>query len=181
MLHADGGVRARVFVGETVKAAIDALKTPTLYVIMNGKLVTHPECVEDSLLPIALRTFEIMDHEALFGSLHALMSRHPGINFRLSRIPDKYCLRFPGSEFDKDLMRCLYDEGVRWVQRPTIPWETSVPETAAGVWPRWVPNPQNTPSLQNARTPTPAVARWRSVRVPKTSACRPRVVLLPLP
>lgn len=139
MLHADGGVRARIFVGDTVKPALAAGLTPTLYVIMNGKLVTHPECVEDRLLPITLRTFEIMDHEALFGSLYGLMHEHPSIQLKLSRIPNSYCLRFPSSKFDKVLMQCLYHKGEAWVQQPTIPWETTIPTTSVDVW------PQNTP------------------------------------
>jgi hypothetical protein len=136
MLHADGGVRARVFVGDALEPAITAGLTPTAYVIMNGKLVTHPECVENSLLPIALRTFEIMDHEALFGSLYALMVKHPGgFNLKLSRISDSYCLKFPGSKFDPVLMKCLYDKGEAWIQQPSIPWETKPPTQSVAAWP----------------------------------------------
>lgn len=140
MLHADGGVRARVFVADAVKPAIDAGLTPTLYVIMNGKLVTHPECVENSLLPIALRTFEMMDHEALFGSLYALMYQHPSsIKLKLSRIPNSYCLRFPSSKFDTHLMGCLYRKGEAWVEQQPIPWETAVPTQSVDVWPQSTP------------------------------------------
>ncbi|HEY8156101.1 MAG TPA: patatin-like phospholipase family protein [Myxococcota bacterium] len=136
MLHVDGGVRARVFVGDMVKAATGGGVVPTAYVVMNGKPVTHPECVEDSLLPIALRTFEIMDHEALFGSLHTLMNKNPApFNLKLSRIPDTYCLKFPGSEFDPVLMKCLYDKGQAWVKQQPIPWETTVPTQSAAPWP----------------------------------------------
>jgi predicted acylesterase/phospholipase RssA len=136
MLHVDGGVRARVFVADVVERAIDAALTPTAYVIMNGKLTTHPECVENRLLDIALRAFEIIDHEALFGSLHALMSRHPAkFNLQLSRVPDSYCLSFPGSEFDPDKMTRLYQAGKAWVQQPTSLWETTIPAATATPWP----------------------------------------------
>jgi hypothetical protein len=144
MLHADGGVRSRVFIGDVLgRAEATASSPPTAYVVMNGKVVTHPECVENSLAPIALRTFEIMDREALFGSLHAIMTETksrsmnpaPTINVKISRIPDKYCLRFPSSKFDKVLMGCLYGTGQRWAQQSTIPWETTVPTASAAAWP----------------------------------------------
>lgn len=141
MLHVDGGIRARIFVADVVERAINAGLTPTAYVIMNGKLTTHPECVEDRLLDIALRTFEIIDHEALFGSLHALMSKHPNPanqppkwNLRLSRVPDEHCLSFAGSEFDPVKMTCLFNKGETWVQQAD-PWETTIPVASAAAWP----------------------------------------------
>lgn len=143
MLHADGGVRARVFVADALRLAIEAGLNPTAYVIMNGKLVTHPECVEDSLMPIALRTFEIMDHEALFGSLYALMHKHPGQwKLRLSRIPDSCCLEFPSSEFDKDKMKILFEDGKQWVQ--TSPWGTTIPTSSEAPWPDKCRRPMGT-------------------------------------
>jgi predicted acylesterase/phospholipase RssA len=140
MLHVDGGIRARIFVADVVERAIDAGLTPTAYVIMNGKLTTHPECVENRLLGIAMRTFEIIDHEALFGSLYALMAKHapanqpPKLNLRLSRVPDSYCLGFPGSEFDPVKMTCLFNRGETWVQQAN-PWETTIPVASATPWP----------------------------------------------
>jgi predicted acylesterase/phospholipase RssA len=135
MLHVDGGVRLRVFVTKVVDQAIESGITPTAYVIMNGKLATHPHCVADSLLPIAVRTFEIMDHESLFGSLYALMYDRQNLwNLRLSRIPDGYCLKFPGSEFDPPQLKCLFDKGKAWVQQPD-PWERKIPDESAMAWP----------------------------------------------
>ena len=136
MLHVDGGVRLRVFVAKLIDDAIQAGKHPTAYVIMNGKLATHPECVEDSLAPIAMRTFEIMDHESLYGSLYALMYGRDGkFDLKLSRVPDQSCLTFPSSEFDPPKLLCLYQSGKAWVQQTTDPWETKLPVESAAAWP----------------------------------------------
>ena len=136
MLHVDGGVRLRVFVAKLIDQAIDGKKHPTAYVIMNGKLATHPQCVDDSLAPIAMRTLEIMDHESLYGSLYALMyGRDPAtMDLKLSRIPDQYCAAFPSSEFDPPKLKCLYDAGQAWVQQSN-PWETTIPAESAAPWP----------------------------------------------
>lgn len=135
MLYVDGGVRLRVFVTDVIDHAIQPGSTATAYVIMNGKIVTHPECVEDSLAPIAIRTFEIMDHESSFGSLYTLMHERPQWNLQISRIPDSCCLEFASSEFDQARMKILFEDGKQWVQQTPSPWETTIPTSSAAAWP----------------------------------------------
>ena len=84
MLFADGGVRRRVFVSEVIERIPNG--KPTVYVIMNGQMNTRPTCVSNQLLPITLRTFEIMDHEALFGSLYAVDA--PAYGLEPETLPD---------------------------------------------------------------------------------------------
>ena len=136
MLYADGGVRRRVFVTEEV----EKLPSATVYVIMNGQMSTRPTCVNNQLLPLALRTFEMMDHVALFGSLYELMDKHQGWNLRLSRIPDAQCVSLPSSEFDPVRMKAMFDAGSAWVQQSS-PWETAVPADAVANWPPGVAKP----------------------------------------
>jgi predicted acylesterase/phospholipase RssA len=144
MFHVDGGVRARVFISHVVSTTFisHVVSTtpvePSLFVIVNGKPVTHPECVEDDLMSIAARTFEIIDHEAVFGALRALPNP---VDLRISRIPDAYCLRFPSSKFDPFLMDCLYKKGQNWSKAQPIQWETTVPPQSVAVWPPPAGNP----------------------------------------
>jgi predicted acylesterase/phospholipase RssA len=139
MLYADGGVRLRVFVSQVVEQ-LPATSLPTLYVIMNGQMSTRPTCVSNQLLPLALRTYEIMDHVALFGSLYALMHEHPNWSLRLSRIRDDQCVSLPSSEFDPVRMKNMFNAGSAWVQQAS-PWETAVPQDAVANWPPGVARP----------------------------------------
>jgi predicted acylesterase/phospholipase RssA len=139
MLYADGGVRLRVFVTKVVEE-LPSTSKPNIYVIMNGQMSTRPTCVNNQLLPIAMRTFEIMDRESLFGSLYALMHAHPNWDLRLSRIPDTQCVSLPSSEFDPIRMRAMFDLGSAWGQQ-AFPWETAVPANAVANWPPGIAKP----------------------------------------
>jgi predicted acylesterase/phospholipase RssA len=139
MLFADGGVRLRVFISKVVNQ-LPATSNPTIYVIMNGQLSTRPTCVSNRLLPITLRTYEIMDREALFGSLYALMHEHPSWKLRLSRIPDNRLVSLPAFEFDPARMSCMFDLGSSTAQGAS-PWETTVPPDAVANWPPGVMRP----------------------------------------
>lgn len=166
MLHADGGVRARVFIGDTVAPAIALGKRPTFYVIMNGKLIGHPECVEDSFAPLALRTYEMMDHEALFGSLYALMHAYPGkVDLKLAKIPDDYCLRFPSAQFDEFLMTCLYNRAESWVRELPIPWDVAIPSSTPGPW--------NQPSAPCCSRPMGKCTCTQPICMPIPGVCPP--------
>jgi predicted acylesterase/phospholipase RssA len=150
MLFADGGVRRRVFVTEVVETHPDK---PTVYVIMNGQMSTRPTCVSNQLLPIALRTYDIMDREALFGSLFALMDTHQNWDLRLSRIPDTQCVSLPASEFDPVRMGAMFRLGSSTVQGAT-PWESAVPTKAVVNWPSGVAKPiQECVQLQDLMLP----------------------------
>jgi predicted acylesterase/phospholipase RssA len=139
MLYADGGVRRRVFVTKVVEQ-LPSTSKPNIYVIMNGQMSTRPTCVSNRLLPLTLRTFEIMDRESLFGSLYALMHAHPNWNLRLSRIADTQCVSLPSGEFDPVRMKNMFDAGSAWVQQSS-PWETAVPANAVANWPPGVAKP----------------------------------------
>jgi hypothetical protein len=119
---------------------LPATSKPSVYVIMNGQMSTRPTCVSNQLLPIALRTYDIMDREALFGSLFALMHAHPNWDLRLSRIPDTQCVSLPASEFDPVRMGAMFRLGSSTVQGAT-PWETTVPTEAVANWPTGVARP----------------------------------------
>jgi predicted acylesterase/phospholipase RssA len=139
MLFADGGVRQRVFVSEVIEKIPNG--KPTVYVIMNGQMSTRPTCVSNQLMPLALRTYEIMDHVALYGSLYEMMSEHVNDwSLRLSRIPDAQCVSLPAFEFDPVRMKAMFNGGSAWVQQPS-PWETTVPAAAVANWPTGVAKP----------------------------------------
>jgi len=133
--YVDGGARLRVFAREVLSPLIQNATTPTAYVIMNGKMVTHPRCVADQIVDITARAFEIMDHESLFGSLYAMKDKLAGNwKLQLSRIPDDYCLDFPNSEFVPDKLKVLFAKGRdSWLGPDT--WTDQIPDSSAAKWP----------------------------------------------
>jgi hypothetical protein len=147
-LHVDGGTRLRVFAAEFMKPALEAAidlsspqTLPTAWVIMNGKLVTHPQCVVDSLIPITSRALQIADNESLQGSLYQLWYELPTGKWalKLSGIPDDFCLNFPNSRFKKPELKQLFDLGVSEVKKPGH-WKNTIPSPVA-------PRPANCSSL----------------------------------
>jgi hypothetical protein len=132
-LHVDGGARLRVFAEKVLEPSMAS--DATAYVIVNGKLVMHPECVEDWIGTIALRAFDIQMSEGMFGSLYYLKENvTTPWTLQLSRIPDSVCLDFPNSEFDPAKMTDLFDAGAAWVQDPAN-WELAIPDQRVAPWP----------------------------------------------
>lgn len=138
-LHVDGGVRLRVFGDRFFTPGNGITGTTTAYVVMNGKLALHEQCVVNSFIPITMRTLEIQLSEGVFGNLHYMMSRPgPPLNLRLSRIPNDTCLPWGNGEFDPVKMTELFDAGAKWVAPPDnspTDWETTVPDDRAVPWP----------------------------------------------
>lgn len=130
--HVDGGTRLRVFAEQAFLSQLQANRVspaqPKAWVIMNGKLLLHPCCVDDRILPIALRSSEILMSEAVFGNLYFLEKEMgAGWSMQLSRIPQDYSPLFANHEFDPDEMTDLFEEGRQWVHKTPSPWESGVP------------------------------------------------------
>lgn len=145
-MHVDGGARLRVFMEGVLAEVLQTGTTPcpptgppgttnpTVYAVVNGKLRQHPQCVEDWIGTIALRSLEISNSEAMYGSLYYLRDMLPNVCWRLSRIPDDYCLDFPSSKFDPAKLQPLFDKGVWWGSQPD-PWERTIPPREPAPWP----------------------------------------------
>lgn len=147
-MYVDGGTRQQVFSKLTLEPFLDSWKTmvgrivkergalpqrltgtPTVYVIVNGKLVVDKQCTKNHLLPIASRAVSILLTEAVRGSLYKirfLMEKYRPEQgtweFKLSYIPHDYPLDFPSTKFSKEEMAQLFLEGKK--QRD---WETEIP------------------------------------------------------
>jgi hypothetical protein len=135
-MHVDGGARLRVFADETI---LEGARAPgstaaTAYVIMNGKLVLHEQCVVNALAPIAMRAAEIHMSEGVFGNLAYMEDQLTGYDLKLSRIPDGYCLDFDTGEFDPEKLSRLFKAGKdQWAG--TGVWEDSIPPDRVKPWP----------------------------------------------
>ncbi len=147
-LHADGGTRQNVF----AETAVPQLRrrflsimppdtepvTPTAYVIVNGKLVAEKQCVDDRVLKIGVRSIDLLTTEVLIGNLLRLedvleaggSSTGEPWAFRLSRIPEDYCLASDPRRFiDTEAMKQLFKRGVEWGK--TRPWASDIPDNIA--------------------------------------------------
>jgi predicted acylesterase/phospholipase RssA len=134
-LHVDGGARLRVFVETLLAPTVGVAK---IYVIVNGKVVLHPICVQNWIGAIALRALEMGDIEAMLGSLLYVQDQLSATwTLQLVRVPDDYCLDFPTSEFTPAKLTKLFQKGETWAQ--TLPWETAVPTHRVAPWPAGCP------------------------------------------
>jgi predicted acylesterase/phospholipase RssA len=138
-LHVDGGVRQQVFTYILMKEIAAAYKRtrgeyrsdrPTVYVIVNGKLVPERRCVANHILDIGVRSLEILLTEGMLGSLfrakHTLDVTGDQWRFLVSRIPEDYCLNFAADEFDPERMSELFNAGYEWGQTPQ--WFEGIPD-----------------------------------------------------
>lgn len=145
-LHADGGTRQNVF-AKTVVPALrrsydrflgmrpeTAKPVPAAYVIVNGKLVTEKQCVSPRIFDIASRSVDVLSTEVLIGNLYRLQAAledNPSSDgvpweFKLSRIPEDYCLGSGSGDFiDTPAMKKLFEKGVDW--GGTRPWADAIP------------------------------------------------------
>jgi len=135
-MHVDGGTRLRVFAQDTLAPALSGSGTRSAWVIMNGKLVLHGQCIVNTLSTIAMRAFDIILAENVFGSLHYLKDQlGSSYELHLSRIPLDYCLYFGTGTFEPAQMTALFQAGKTWSQTPSN-WEHKIPEE------RYVPRPE---------------------------------------
>jgi hypothetical protein len=136
--YVDGGARRNIFL-DAVTAEIrrlrrDATAPPldaTVYCLINGTLNVGHRAVGDNLLQIALRASDVLLDESTDGNLLRiyLQAQRENLRFLMTLIPPSACdvVGSPENRFDPDLMRCLYDEGLRIARESSKPWRTEPP------------------------------------------------------
>ena len=140
-LHVDGGAREQLFVRKIMlplgieqeeEQRRGRVLTITMHVLVNGKLGVGTECVQDCLLPIALRSVTLLLDANIMGNL--LQSKYLAdafkVNWRLCRIPDDVEANPDSHAFITAEMQALYRRGVIWGQggTPQDRWEVQLPE-----------------------------------------------------
>jgi predicted acylesterase/phospholipase RssA len=165
-MHVDGGTRQQIFAPPLLRSALPhyfasrtgqerALAAPaepsgTVYAIVNGGLGVHPEVVDNSFVPIALRGAEVLMDEAEIAALRLIenyaTSSRPAklrpdesddvlkyagkLRFRLSYVPKASRRDIQTLDFDIDERRRLYAAGYDWAKehpKPIHNWTTYVP------------------------------------------------------
>lgn len=132
-LHVDGGVSSQVFLFPTavntrvVAGRIGFSGEQTVYVILNGRLISRWSAVEPKLWPIFTASLESMIRAQGIGDLYRIYfgAQRDGMAYRLAYIPEEFDNE---SEelFDADYMRALFERG-REMAREGYPWSESPP------------------------------------------------------
>jgi predicted acylesterase/phospholipase RssA len=145
-MHADGGVRNQIYpeiVDELVTSYSAARSgrpstpdAPTAYAVVNGQLAVRRQCIDDHILPIALRSSQILMTDALNGDLWETQGRfnppppsptpNPQWKLLVSRVPEEYPLWPDPDVFDPAQMSELFDLG-REAGKDFTHWHTGVP------------------------------------------------------
>lgn len=120
-VHVDGGPTREVFLSPLGFSfrAIDALTgvTPSrrVWVIRNGKLQPEYEAVPLKAASIAVRSLTTLTKYQGLGDIARIHARAQadGMAFRLASIPATFNAPHP-QPFDREYMRALYAEGVRF-------------------------------------------------------------------
>jgi Patatin-like phospholipase len=134
-MHVDGGVSTQVFTfpdrllmqpGSSRRMASPA---PAVYVIMNGRISTEFQPVENSAKAIAIRSLGMKSKREVLSYLSATyqFAKHNGLAFNMTAI-DSSIPEGQGVGFDTDYMRSLYALGYDtarsgriWIQTPPVP------------------------------------------------------------
>ncbi|MGY4306589.1 hypothetical protein ACVIJ6_003832 [Bradyrhizobium sp. USDA 4369] len=134
-MHVDGGVSTQVFTfPDRLLMQPDgsrrmAAPKPAIYIIMNGRISTEFQPVENSTKAIAIRSLGMKSKREIQGYLSATyqFAKHNGLAFNMTAI-DSSVPEGPGVGFDTDYMRSLYAlgydsarSGQFWVQTPAPP------------------------------------------------------------
>ena len=143
-LHFDGGVRHQLFaedvLGEAVKSyslARQGMPAPAIkpkaWVVVNGQLEVRKQCVDNNILPIALRAIMVLTNAALIGDLFEVkeavsMPTGSSLDWEMftTRVPPTYPLWVDPSHFDKTEMSTLW-EFARARAEAGNQWETGIP------------------------------------------------------
>jgi len=132
-LHADGGVTRQVFLlppgydPELVDKAIGWKAQRRAFIIRNGLVRPEYQAVNDSLLPLALRSVSTLIKTQGVGDLYRiyLFCQRYSIQYNLAYIPNEFEAP-PHAMFDEKFMNSLYDLGYQESIRG-YPWRKQPP------------------------------------------------------
>jgi predicted acylesterase/phospholipase RssA len=136
--YVDGGTRRNIFL-QVVAEEAERLKRneasaptrTTVYSLVNGMLDVGHQNVKRKVLDIAKRSVDILLDESTGGNLFRiyLLAQKKGFEFQMAKIPPKACPVEGSAEnqFDPNLMKCLYAEGVRYARDEAEPWKNEPP------------------------------------------------------
>ncbi|MGY3447817.1 patatin-like phospholipase family protein [Bradyrhizobium sp. USDA 4353] len=134
-MHVDGGVSTQVFtfpdrlLMQPASSGRIASQKPAIYIIMNGRISTDFQPVENSAKAIAIRSLAMKSKRETQSYLVATyqFARHNAMSFNMAAI-DPSVPEGQGIGFDTDYMRSLYAlgyDGARagrlWSQTPPVP------------------------------------------------------------
>ena len=134
-MHVDGGVSSQVFtfpdrlLMQTNTSRGIAASRPAVYIVMNGRIATDFQPVENSAKAIAIRSLGMKSKREIQSYLSATyqFAKHNGLAFNMTAI-DAAVPEGQGAGFDTDYMRSLYELGYGsaragrfWSQTPPSP------------------------------------------------------------
>lgn len=136
--YVDGGARRNIFLeilaseaGRFLATEAPAPSETAVYCLVNGTLDVGTRRVRRRVLDIAKRSVDILLDESTDGNLLRLylQARRAGLGFQMASIPRDACDATESEEnrFDPELMKCLYDEGVRYARDEVEPWLSEPP------------------------------------------------------
>ncbi|MBI3270786.1 MAG: patatin-like phospholipase family protein [Planctomycetes bacterium] len=101
---------------------------PTIYVINNGKIGVKQHCVGDGILPILLRSVELLLDEGQVGSMYKIyaLAQEHGYDYKLDWIPSCFPLESASEDFNTADMRRLFALGLERGQAGGV-WATEPP------------------------------------------------------
>jgi predicted acylesterase/phospholipase RssA len=128
-MHADGGGREQLFLRDVLAAVCHCIPSPTVYVVVNGKICVAPACVNDHFLDIALRTVSLLLGENVLGNLYRVrhvLSKHDRAKLLLAYVPPGFePYDYDSHLFDQAHMRALFAEGRR--RGESCLWQSEIP------------------------------------------------------
>ncbi|QEL15241.1 patatin-like phospholipase family protein [Limnoglobus roseus] len=138
--HVDGGVMASLFFRppyvppeERSDVAARDLAGAKVYVILAGKLYADPEVIRPWSLSQASKSVSTLIYAQTRGDLQRLYTvcLLTGMDYYVTAIPPEYPAPTSSSEFKKEVMVPMYEEGKRVVKSAT-PWRTLPPGVGPG-------------------------------------------------
>ena len=143
--YVDGGVRRNIFLAlvmdelarlrqaELARGLVEPQST--VYCLVNGTLSVGARPVKRRVLDVGRRSVDILLDESTDGNLLRvfLLAQRAQLRFLMTRIPPEVCHAVGSEEnqFDRQLMKCLYDEGEKWAQRDEA-WSAEPPLEGGG-------------------------------------------------
>ncbi len=142
--HVDGSTSTTVFFRPPVDPADpECRRDPTailagtdLYVIIAGKLYADPEAVKDRAVFIAMNSVATTAYAQTRGDLQRIyfVATLTGMNYFQASIPEEFPAPLTNTDFDRDKMTKMFNEGKRQVQMGTV-WRRSPPGVEPGETP----------------------------------------------
>lgn len=127
-LHVDGSVSQSVFFRPPIDRPGDSPRDTEVYVIVAGKLYADQEPVNPKSVSIAIQNLQTFSYAHTRGDLFRIWStcQMTGRGFQMTALPGDYSAPASMTEFDRQQLTGMYQEGVRQVTQGTA-WRTTPP------------------------------------------------------